>query len=122
MDIYSTEPQYAVVLQEYDFDIVYRPGKENIIADSLSRKSYLEAISMPDDPILSKVRESTLRDIEYQKILDLARNGGRTDVERTLISNYLENDGCLHYKHRLCIPRDVALRRLILSEAHDSLT
>ena len=77
---------------------------------------------MPDDPILSKVRESAPRDTEYQKMLDLTRNGGRTDVEKALISNYLENDGFLYYRHRLCIPRDVVLRRLILSEAHDSIT
>lgn len=54
-------------------------------------------------------------------MLDLTRNGGRTDVEKALISNYLENDGCLYYRHRLCILRDVDLRRLILSEAHDSM-
>lgn len=77
---------------------------------------------MPDDPILSKVRESAPRDTEYQKMLDLTRNEGRTDVEKAIISNYLENEGCLYYRHRLCIPRDVALRRLILSEAHDSMT
>ena len=54
-------------------------------------------------------------------MLNLTRNGGSTDVERSLISNYLESDGCLYYRHRLCIPRDIALRRLILLEAHDSM-
>ena len=114
--------RWIELLQEYDFDIVYHPGKENNIVDSLSCKSYLGAISMPDDPILSKVRESALEDTKYQKMLDLTRNGGRSDAEKALISNYLENDGCLYYRHRLCIPRDVVLRRLILSEAHDSMT
>ena len=52
--------RWIELLQEYDFDIAYRPGKENIVADSLSRKSYLGAISMPDDPILSRVRESAI--------------------------------------------------------------
>ena len=65
--------RWIKLLQEYDFDIVYRPGKENIVAESLSRKSYLGAISMPDDPILSKVRESAPRDTEYQKMLDLTK-------------------------------------------------
>ena len=77
---------------------------------------------MPDDPILSKVRESALGDIEYQKMLDLTRNEGKANAERTLVANYLENEGCLYYRHRLCIPKDIALRRLILSEAHDSMT
>ena len=54
-------------------------------------------------------------------MLYLTRNGGKTDVERTLVANYLENDGRLYYRHRLCIPKDIALRRLILSEAHDSM-
>ena len=65
MDIYPQQNlnmrqrRWIELLQEYDFDIVYRPGKENIVADSLSRKSYLGAISMQDDPILLKVRESS---------------------------------------------------------------
>ena len=57
--------RWIELLQEYDFDIVYHRGKENIVADSLSCKSYSGAISMPDDPILSKVRESAPRDTEY---------------------------------------------------------
>ena len=55
-------------------------------------------------------------------MLNLTRNGGSTDVERSLISNYLESDGYLYYRHRLCIPRDISLRRLILSKAHDNIT
>ena len=90
--------RWIELLQEYDFDIVYRLGKENIVADSLRRKSYLGAISMLDDPILSKVRESAPRDTEYQKMLNLTRNGGRSDAEKALISNYLEDDGCLYYR------------------------
>ena len=76
-------------MQEYNFDIVYWPGKEKIIANSLSRKSYLEPISMPDNPILLKIRESTLGDPEYQKMLNLTQIGGRINDERSLFSNYV---------------------------------
>lgn len=110
------------ILQEYDFDIIYHQGKENIIVDSLNCEIYLGTISMPDDPTLLKVRESALEDLDYQKMVDLTRTRGRTNVKRSPISNYLEDEGCLYYRHRLCIPRDATLRKLILSKAHNSLT
>lgn len=29
--------KWSMLLQEFDFEIVYRPGKENFLADALSR-------------------------------------------------------------------------------------
>ena len=77
---------------------------------------------MSDTPILLNVRETVLEDPGYQKMLNLTGTQGRNDTKRSLVSNYLENEGCLYYRHRLCIPRDATLKKLILFEAHDSLS
>ena len=39
-----------------------------------------------------------------------------------MVVNYQDNDGCLYYRQRLCIPRNAELRNQILYEAHDSLS
>ncbi|MCO5550731.1 hypothetical protein L7F22_004222 [Adiantum nelumboides] len=58
--------RWIELLQEYDFDIKYRPGKDNVVADGLSRKSFLNAISIPNNPILDMIKEASLKDPEYQ--------------------------------------------------------
>ena len=55
--------QWIEVLAKYDFDINYTKGKDNQVADALSRKALVLAISMPDDPIGLEVKESLSREI-----------------------------------------------------------
>ena len=39
--------RWMELLCEYDFGIEYKPGKENLVADALSRKSTLNAVTIP---------------------------------------------------------------------------
>ena len=68
--------RWIELLQEYDFDIVYRPGKENVVANSLSHKSIIGAISIPNNPILDLVKDSITLDPEYQQMMDDVKSGG----------------------------------------------
>lgn len=68
--------RWIEILHKYDFDIVYRFGKENVIADALSCNSILGIITTPNDPILALTRESTLNNPEYLRMLDLNKIGG----------------------------------------------
>ena len=52
--------RWSLLLQQYDFDIVYRPRKQNDNADDLSRRPYetcgLSALQR-DDPQSAKTRD-----------------------------------------------------------------
>lgn len=37
--------RWALKLQEYNFQIIHRPGKSNLVADALSRRDYPDEIS-----------------------------------------------------------------------------
>ena len=57
VDIYATNSKHADsgnglrFLHKYEFEIIYHPGKESVIADSLSRKSFVGSISILENPI-----------------------------------------------------------------------
>ena len=57
--------RWVELLQEFDFEIIYRPGKENSVADALSRKAFVSLISMPSNPILEKIKEVAQLDPVY---------------------------------------------------------
>ncbi|PFX15398.1 Retrovirus-related Pol polyprotein from transposon opus [Stylophora pistillata] len=62
--------RWALLLQQYDFEIVHRPGKMHGNADSLSRRPYdtRECNSIQkDEPQVAKVRELQRRDFIKQK-------------------------------------------------------
>jgi len=62
--------RWSLLLQQCDFDTVYRPGKQNGNADGLSRRPYetceLSALQR-DDPQTAKTRELQRRDIELRE-------------------------------------------------------
>ena len=92
--------RWIEALHEFEFDIKYRPQKENVVTDALSQKSFLYAISMPNNPILSKVKELETFDEYYQDLFKLVEDG---DV-KILDQGYLVSGDCLYFKDRLCIP------------------
>ena len=65
--------RWALLLQQYDFEIVHRPGKVQGNADSLSRRPHVtsEFNSLQrEDPQVSKTREMQRRDVELSEIID----------------------------------------------------
>ena len=50
--------QWLELLHEYDFTIEYQPGKENVVADALSRKSILTTLTLLRTSIIDVVRQA----------------------------------------------------------------
>lgn len=80
--------RWIELLQEYDFLIIYRSRKENIVVVSLSQKAFLNAISIPNNPIISRLKEVAVNDPLYQQQLKeiLARDKESSD--------YTYDNGC----------------------------
>lgn len=69
--------RWSLLLQQYDFDIVHRPGKENGNADGLSRRPYDStelSLLQAEDPQVAKIREMQGRYPELSGITDFLRD------------------------------------------------
>jgi hypothetical protein len=109
------QAKWMEILQEFDCDIVHRPGSTNIVADALSRRPdfSLTALSWVkvEDGLISQIKEATKADPEYMKMHAAVLVGQRSD--------FSIRDDLLYLGTRLYVPTCDVQNRL-LSEAHDA--
>nr|GEV14350.1 retrotransposon protein, putative, Ty3-gypsy subclass [Tanacetum cinerariifolium] len=132
------------LLKDYDTNIQYHPGKANVVADALSRKSGMLA-NLQIEPDLEIIRDLERMDIElcirgtkgYWGSLKIEPNlilrikdAQKEDVELWVVLQkskedeqtkfQVNNDGVMWFGDQLCVPGDPTLREAVLSEAHSS--
>ena len=116
------------LIKDYDCVIDYHPGKANVVADALSRKTVqtLRALnthlSLSDDGtivaelierpnLLNRVLEAQKKDEKIFAIRKQIRDGKKIEFE-------VKEDRSLYYKNRVCVPNDCELKKAILDETH----
>ncbi|WVZ52463.1 hypothetical protein U9M48_003517 [Paspalum notatum var. saurae] len=133
--------RWLELIKDYDLEIHYHPGKANVVADALSRKSYVNmavAFQMPfelcaefESLNLGFVHHTTVATFEAEPTLEQEiRNHQETDEKIQEIREQIklgkaphfreDEQGTVWYKNRICVPDVDSIKKLILSEAHDT--
>ncbi|PON76728.1 hypothetical protein PanWU01x14_034140, partial [Parasponia andersonii] len=85
-------------LAEFDYKLEYNPGKANVVADALSRKAELAALSRPDSTLIEKIKEGVEHNVLAKSLLPLVTEG---KTRRFWLSN-----GLLYAKgNQLYVPK-----------------
>ncbi|WVZ85174.1 hypothetical protein U9M48_032124 [Paspalum notatum var. saurae] len=133
--------RWLELIKDYDLEIHYHPGKANVVADALSRKSYVNmavAFQMPlelcaefESLNLGFVHHTTVAAFEAKPTLEQEiRKRQKTDEKIQEIREQIkvgkaphfceDEQGTVWYKNRICVPDVDSIKKLILSEAHDT--
>jgi hypothetical protein len=136
--------RWLELIKDYDLTIKYHPGKANVVADALSRKSTgnLAAMLTTQRRILEDLRKlrievrlhepgAQLANLRVQPTLveriKVAQAGDphlqkmKLMVESSAPSEFcIHEDGSLRFGNRLCVPNDPELKEEILSEAYNT--
>ncbi|WVZ75522.1 LOW QUALITY PROTEIN: hypothetical protein U9M48_023567 [Paspalum notatum var. saurae] len=111
--------RWLKLIKNYDIEIHYHPGKANVVVDALSRKIDLGfPTSHYSRSVRGRAEEQEIRkhqkdDEKLQEIRELLKLGKAPHFRE-------DEQGILWYKDRICVPNVDSIRKLILSEAHDT--
>ncbi|WVZ73567.1 hypothetical protein U9M48_021856 [Paspalum notatum var. saurae] len=133
--------RWLELIKDYDLEIHYHPGKANVVADALRRKSYVNmavAFQMPlelcaefESLNLGFVHHTTVATFEAEPTLEQEiKKHQKTDEKIQEIREQIkvgkaphfreDEQGTVWYKNRICVPDVDSIKKLILSEAHDT--
>ncbi|XP_073353713.1 uncharacterized protein [Aegilops tauschii subsp. strangulata] len=102
--------KWVEFIETFPYVIKHKKGKENVIADALSRRYTM--LSQLDFKIfgLETIKDQYVHDADFKDVLQNCKEG------RTW-NKFVVNDGFVFRANKLCIPAS-SLRLLLLQEAH----
>ena len=135
--------RWLELVKDYDCEILYHPGKANVVADALSRKvSHSAALITRQVPlhrdleraeiavsvgrVTSQLAQLTVQPTLRHKIVDAQSNDPYLMERRRLVETgqtdefSISSDGGLMFERRLCVPANSTVKIDLLDEAHNS--
>ncbi|XP_030755083.1 uncharacterized protein LOC115881650 [Sitophilus oryzae] len=98
--------RYALVLQEFELDLVHIPGQQNLVADALSRLSAIRPPTLEDKHFRILARED-------KKLCDIME---KLPQNQELQKKFVERNGILYIHQQndefylLCVPKELVER------------
>ena len=133
--------RWLELIKDYDMRLHYHPGKANVVADALSRKSHVNTLMTRELPkeLAEDLHELCLEivprgyvaalEIQYT-LMDKTREAQKTDKEIAEIKEKMskgkakgfreDEHETLWFEDRVYVPNNADIRKLILQLAHDS--
>ena len=108
-------------LCEFDFEIKHIKGKENKVADALSRKvheMHVASLSICQSDLKQHIFNHVVGDELYEQVKDKLQ---QQSLEKKYEGYKLEEDGILTYKGKIYIMDVAYLRRVVMDEIHQAL-
>lgn len=114
----TTSPQqhWLSKLLGFDFVVEYRAGRENIVADALSRQTEdvgnLAAISMPQLELFEDIRALVADSADLQELIRQIQQGESSN-------QWSVSNGLVYFKNRVYIPPSSSIATSILAALHN---
>ncbi|GMF27668.1 unnamed protein product [Phytophthora fragariaefolia] len=117
---------------EYNFTVEYKPRKQNVLADALSRRPDYELAHLAylESPLYELIRGAYADDDDLAGLVEALSVPNKTVEltarQRSRLHRYSLVEGLLYYqvdggdKPRIVFPNDEGLRHRVLYEAHDT--
>jgi hypothetical protein len=135
------QQRWLELIKDYELKIHYHPGKANVVADALSRKSQVNMLTA--HPMRYKLAKQFDRlslgflnntqgvTVKLEPTLEQDIMKGQKDdkkineIQRLIIEGkgldfHEDAKGVVWFKDRLCVPDIISIRELILKEAHET--
>jgi hypothetical protein len=133
--------RWLELIKDYDLGINYHPGKANVVADALSRRSHMSQLVVDSVPfelceefdklnlrIIAnteameiEVGSSLLQEIQRGQLEDEKVQEIKCKIKEEKSPDFSGDDeGVLWYKGRICVPNIMELKDKIIREAHES--
>ena len=102
-DLNMQQRQWVEFLQEFSFEIKFRPGKESQAANALSRRGVALAITLVKSSLPYEILQKILTNTFFGPlILEI-----QSQREHKSLEDYTWKEGLLYFKGRLCIPNEL---------------
>jgi hypothetical protein len=140
-ELNMTQRRWLELIKDYELEIHYHPGKANVVADALSRKSQVNMLASQPMPfeLAKEFDRLSLRflnntqgvAIELEPTLEQDIRKGQKDDEKINEIQLLiidgkgldfreDAEGVVWFKDRVCVPDITSISELILKEAHET--